>query len=173
MESDILALVGFMGAGKTCIGRLVADLLGWSFTDTDSEIVRSQGRSIARIFADDGESRFREIEAEIVRRAVAGRRRVVALGGGAVAWGDTLERLLRSSMVVYLRATPDTLRARLASEDDSERPFLVGGEFPEDLLARRVPIYEKADIIIDTDGRTPAEVAEAVRARVRAERGEA
>lgn len=166
--ADALALVGFMGAGKTSVGRRLASLLGWDFIDTDEEIVRHGGRSIAEIFAERGEDAFRDLEASVVRRALAGGRRVVALGGGALTRAETRRHVLRAARVVYLRATSATLRLRLESPRERDvRPLLRGEEFPEAVLRARTAAYEAADLILDTDGRTVEDVAAAIRSWLR------
>jgi len=150
-----LWLVGMMGAGKSAVGRALATRLDRRFLDTDAEVEARAGRSVATIFAEEGEARFRELEREAVE-AAAGHPWVVALGGGAPAQPGLSKRLAASGVVVYLRARPETLLARLGEARD--RPLLAGRDAGarearlRELLERRRRHYEKADAIVDTDG---------------------
>jgi shikimate kinase len=139
--------------------------------DTDAEIERAAGASVARLFERDGERAFRDRErAEI--DAWAGRAVVVALGGGAIAQPGARERLAESGIVVYLRARPETLLERIG--DAGSRPLLSGLSREARrarlaaLLEERRSAYESASLVVDTDGRTPGEVAGEVAARLRA-----
>ncbi len=162
----LIALVGFMGAGKTSVGRRLAKLLGWPFLDADEEIARGEGRSIERIFKENGEEGFRELEAAFVNTLKGKDRLVVALGGGAVTREDTLRRLLSSTFVVYLKTSAEALRSRLEAGEGPDRPLWPRGTFPESLLAARLPLYERAHISVETDGRTPDAVAEEILSRL-------
>jgi len=154
-----------MGAGKSTVGPALARRLHLRFIDTDAEIVRQAGRSIAEIFAQDGEPAFRERERGAVA-AIAGRDAVVALGGGAIGSPAARERLARSGTLVYLRARPQTLLARLG--DCRKRPLLCDVA-PAERLARlralleeRREAYESARITVDTDDLAAGDVAERV-----------
>jgi 3-dehydroquinate synthase len=158
-----------MGAGKSAVGRRLAARLGLPFADTDAEVERAAGRSVAEIFEGQGEPAFRAREREVVDR-LAGRSAVVALGGGAMAQPGMAERLLATGTVVYLRARPETLAARVG--EAAERPLLAGLaaerrlERLRALLAAREPFYRRAHAVIDTDALDPeaaaARVAEAL-----------
>lgn len=152
-----IALVGFMGAGKSAVGETLAELLGWRLLDTDREVERAAGRSIRAIFDAEGESAFRELEAEIVKAAVTGEGVVMSLGGGAFTRQKTRELVLAGCEVVYLRARAETLWARI-SRDSAQRPLADAG-FPEGLFEARRAHYELAHLIVDTDDSTPEEVA--------------
>lgn len=162
-----VVLVGFMGAGKTAVGRALAARLGFELYDTDEMVVAGAGRSIPEIFGEGGEPAFRAREAEAVARACAGNRRVVACGGGALLHIRSYGILKGTGPVVYLRAPLETLRARVGSGEG--RPMLAGdpdAAFAR-LLAERAPVYESAaDHVVDTDGRTPDEVAAEIEALV-------
>jgi shikimate kinase len=152
----VIVLIGFMGAGKTTVGRLVADKLGLPFTDTDEVIEERAGRPIPRIFAEDGEPAFRQLEHAIIAGLLAGPDAVLALGGGAAA-----HPLTRSALgpfpVVYLRVGLAEAMSRVGG--DSGRPMLARTDVPA-LYAERQPFYASlATVTIDTDGRPPAEVA--------------
>ncbi len=151
----MIVLVGFMGAGKTTVGRLLAAKLGLSFTDSDHEIEARAGKPIARVFAEDGEPAFRQLEHEVIADLLAGQARVLALGGGAVGHPGTRELLARAN-VVYLRTSYAAAMARVGG--DAGRPMLARPGVA-DLLARREPGYAAvATLTVDTDGRSPEDI---------------
>ncbi|MFQ5416278.1 MAG: shikimate kinase [Myxococcota bacterium] len=158
-------LVGMMGAGKSKVGRALAERLGLPFADTDADVVARSGRSIADLFSAEGEAAFRALEREAIE-ARAGEQAVVSLGGGAIAQPGTAALLRRTGTLVYLRATPATLLDRLG--DCSGRPLLAGltpeerAEHLVELLRERSPYYEKADVVVDVDGRSAEENTRAV-----------
>ena len=159
----MITLTGFMGSGKTTVGKVLADFLGCPFMDLDDLVVKKAGKSIPDIFAQDGEPAFRELEAQILRKTVAKYAEstaVLALGGGAVLAPASAALLHEKTVCIYLRATLDTLLARLAGET-AGRP--LADDSLADRLAAREPIYEKtAHVIIDTDGLSPDEVADEI-----------
>ncbi len=150
-------LVGMMGVGKSTVGALLARRLGRPFIDTDQEVERVAGLTIAEIFETDGEVHFRALEAEAIRAASADAA-VVALGGGAVAEPGAMERLLAGGEVVYLMAEPAVLVGRIGNP--ASRPLLAGLDRNEQieklerLLAERQPFYEQAGIRVDARGST-------------------
>ena len=160
MPPRSIVLIGFMAAGKTAVGHVLAERLGFEFCDTDQLIVDAAGRPIDEIFAAEGEPRLRELERDAVVRAAAKPGRVVACGGGTILSVRNYGILKGAGPIVYLRASPEELIARLGRGEG--RPLLNGdpaGEVPR-LLAQRAPAYEAAaDVVIDTDGRAPDEVA--------------
>jgi shikimate kinase len=168
-----ILLVGMMGAGKSTVGRLLAERLGWVYLDSDDEVVARAGRGVAEIFAADGEEAFRALETAVLQDALAGTGlSVVSVAGGAVLDPANRELLRRSGTVVWLRARPATLAGRVG--DGATRPLLAGD--PAAALARldevRRPLYaEVADVILDVDDESPASVAEQVLALVPAGRG--
>ena len=108
-----IALIGFMGSGKTTVGRALAERLRWRFVDTDARISESaDGRSVASLFADEGESSFRRREADAVRAVCSGRDQVIATGGGAVMSPENAAALREAALVVCLTARPDVVVAR-------------------------------------------------------------
>ena len=159
----MITLTGFMGSGKTTVGKVLADFLGCPFMDLDDLVVKKAGKSIPDIFAQDGEPAFRELEAQVLRKTVAKYAEstaVLALGGGAVLAPASAALLREKTVCIYLRATLDTLLARLAGET-AGRPLADASL--ADRLASREPIYEKtAHVIIDTDGLSPDEVADEI-----------
>ena len=156
-----IVVIGFMGAGKTSVGRLVARVLGREFVDTDLMVERAARMTIAELFQREGELSFRRREVAAIDRAIAGPGRVVAVGGGAVLSADNRTALKQAGFLVYLRATPETLALRLG--DAADRPLLNTGDRVgriRDLLVARGPIYETAgDVAIDTDRLNVEQVA--------------
>lgn len=166
MTGPRVVLVGPMGAGKTTIGELLAQRWGVQVRDTDADIVAAQGREISDIFVDDGEATFRALERDAVARALAEHDGVLSLGGGAVLDPGTRD-LLAGHTVVFLSVglTDAVKRVGLGTS----RPLLMGnvrGQIKA-LLDERTPVYESvATHTVDTDGRTPDEVAAEVEERV-------
>jgi shikimate kinase len=154
VRDGTLWLVGMMGAGKSSVGALLAERLGRPLVDLDRAIERAAGRTIPELFASEGEAGFRKREREALE-AVAGQRLVVALGGGAAAQPGAVERLLATGTLVYLRARPETLAARVGA--DEARPLLAGldaaGRLAQlrALLAERERFYLRAPLVVDTD----------------------
>jgi shikimate kinase / 3-dehydroquinate synthase len=155
-----ISLVGLSGAGKSAIGRLLAERLGRELCDTDQLIERAAGRSAAEILDHDGESRFRELEREALLRACASVGSVIATGGGAL--NDPLNRwaLHRHGTLAWLQAPVEVLARRLQT-DDAPRPLLRGDVSVRltSLLAERAPFYGAADLLVDAT-RGPAEIAD-------------
>lgn len=166
-----MVLIGLSGSGKTTVARLTARRLGWRFRDTDQEIRRQTGRSVQQIFSESGETAFRAVERDVVRRACSGRGSVIATGGGAVLDADNFAAMLTDNVVVFLDAPAETLAARLASSIRKEpRPLLQS-----DLVGRLMQLgherqarYRRAHHIVETDGRTPEQVADLIVELIRA-----
>jgi shikimate kinase len=160
-----LVLIGYRGTGKSTVARQLALALGWNWIDADVEVELRAGKSIAAIFADDGEVRFRDLESEVLAELVHTDREVIAAGGGAVLRDANRELLARCRYVIWLRASPATILTRIAacSTTAARRPNLTtsGGEAEVvRLLAERTPLYrECADLDIDTEDKSPAEIA--------------
>jgi shikimate kinase len=157
-------IIGFMGAGKSTVGGIVAARLGRPFVDLDGEIERREGRTVAELFAAEGESGFRKAEraalAEVARQPGI----VVACGGGVATDEDSYAILRESGTVVYLQVSPEEAVARVGSEVHG-RPLLRGGslESAASLLGSRERVYDAvADITVDTCGREPAAIADEV-----------
>jgi shikimate kinase len=151
-----------MGAGKSTVGRMLAARWGVEFRDTDDDVERVDGRAISDIFVESGEEHFRALEREAVARALAEHAGVLAVGGGAVMTPET-RSLLAGHRVVFLRVGLSDAAARVGL--GASRPLLLGNVRGtlKALLDERTPVYEAvADRWVDTDGRTPAEVADAV-----------
>ncbi|GAA4153095.1 shikimate kinase [Actinomadura keratinilytica] len=155
-------LIGPPGSGKSTVGAALAERLGVALRDTDADIEAAAGRPISEIFIDDGEERFREMERAAVRTALAEHDGVLALGGGAVLAAETQE-LLAGHTVVYLKVglSEAVKRVGLATA----RPLLVLNPRSQlrRLLNERLPIYERLGTLhVDTEGRTPEEIAEQI-----------
>jgi shikimate kinase len=157
-------LIGFMGAGKSTVGRLVAEQLTLPFVDVDALVELADGRSTSEIFSEDGEVAFRELETAAVQSLDSMPPSVVACGGGVVLSDVNRAALKRLGRVAYLRVTAAETLARLGC--DSTRPLLsgVGGALAVGpLLEAREALYSAvADAVVDTVGRTPREVADQV-----------
>lgn len=164
-----LFLVGYRGTGKTTVARLLAERLGWEWADADAVLEARRGRSIRQIFAEEGEAAFRDKEAVVLQELCGRRACVVATGGGVVLRAENRARLRAAGLVVWLTTDAPTIWARLrqdATTAERRPPLTVGGLGEvEELLRARLSLYEEvADLAVATVGRSPAEVAEAIRA---------
>jgi len=158
-----LALVGFMGTGKSAVGRLAAEHLQFTFLDTDELIENEVGKSISEIFAQQGETAFRQYERDVVSALSARRGVVIAAGGGLVAEPSNLASLKSHALVICLWASPETIWARVRSQ--THRPLLQTPDPPgkiRELLEQRAPAYREADVQVFTEFRSPKEVAQHV-----------
>ncbi|MEU6210558.1 shikimate kinase [Streptomyces sp. NPDC090085] len=158
----LVVLVGPMGSGKSTVGALLAERLGVPYRDTDADIVASQGRTVSDIFVDEGEPYFRELERQAVAAAVAEHGGVLALGGGAVLDEGT-RGLLAGLPVAYLSMDVEEAVRRVGL--GAARPLLAVNPRRQwrELMEARRPLYtEVARVVVPTDDRTPAEVAQAV-----------
>jgi shikimate kinase len=165
-------LIGYRGTGKSTVARELAGRLGFGAVDADDIIEGQAGKTIARIFAEDGESAFRDFESKAVQALSRERRMVVGLGGGAVLRDENRQAICGAGPVVWLTASVDTILARLAADPTTaeRRPNLTpagGREEIEELLAKRTPLYrECATLIVDTEGKSAAEVADEIAAKL-------
>jgi shikimate kinase len=163
-----IVLTGFMGTGKTAVGRELSRLLNMELIDVDTEIEKSHRITINEIFKKFGEPRFREIETEMVQKLSEQRNVIISTGGGAVLKQENMDALRKQGVIVCLMATPETILKRTIRS--SNRP-LLHVEDPlgriKELLHFRMPFYEKADIMIDTDGKTPLQIAEEIIGKVK------
>ena len=159
----VITLTGFMGSGKTTVGKVLADFLGCPFSDLDDLIEKKAGKSIPEIFTQDGEATFRHLEARLLRQTIekyGENTAILSLGGGAVTTTASATLLHEKTVCIYLRATLETLLQRLEGQ-------MAGRPLADDALAERLteraPLYEKtAHVIVDTDGLSPEEVADEI-----------
>jgi shikimate kinase len=154
----VIVLVGFMGAGKTTIGGLLAARLDLPFADSDRVIEQRAGRPVQQIFAEDGEPAFRALEHQVIAELLDGPEMIIALGGGAAEHPQTQAKLGLGSQVVYLQVGYDQALRRVGS--DPGRPMLARPDLAA-LYERRLPVYARiATLAVRTDGRHPATVAD-------------
>lgn len=162
--ADRLILVGMMGAGKTTVGRMAAERLGWRYLDSDAQVAADTGRTVSELFAERGEDAFRAEEARVLAEALSdGGPAVVSAAGGVVLSESNRNLLTRAGTVVWLRADPQTLAERVG--DGEGRPLL--GDDPAgaliELYEERRPLYESvASVVVDVDGLAPSEVVDRV-----------
>ena len=158
----MIVLVGFMGAGKTTVGTLLASRLGLPFTDSDHAIEQRAGRSVRQIFAEDGEPAFRALEHQVITELLDGPAIVLALGGGAAEHPGTRDKLA-SAQVVYLQVSYQQALQRVGG--GGGRPLLAHPDLAE-VYERRLGVYaDVATLTVPTDGRCPEEVTEDILAR--------
>lgn len=167
MENIILT--GYMGSGKTTVGRSIANLLAYTFADTDGMIEEQQHRSISDIFSTDGEQKFRELETVLLKQLIAEKKEhlVISTGGGMPLRAENRKLLSQLGKVVYLRARPETIYYRI--KGDTTRP-LLHCENPmkriEEMLAERSPLYEEgATLIVNVDELSLSEAASEILAK--------
>lgn len=171
-NSRPIALIGYRGTGKTTIAQELARRMAWDWVDADVEAELRAGKSIAAIFADDGELAFRDLEVEVVADLCQRDRAVLALGGGAVLRDENRRALRGCQAVVWLRAGVATLTERIAGDATTagRRPNLTnhGGRTEiEVLLAQREPFYRGcATLEVDTESKQPAEIADEIVAAI-------
>lgn len=164
-----IVLVGLMGAGKSCIGKRLAETIGWDFVDADSEIEKAAGCSITDIFERHGEAAFRDGERRVIQRLLQEKPSVIATGGGAFMNPETRAAIRANGVSVWLRADLDVLLRRTGRRD--HRPLLKKGDPRETLsrlMAERYPVYAEADVVVESVERpaeeTTHQVVEALRA---------
>lgn len=159
-----ISLIGFMGTGKSSVGKLLASRLGFSFTDLDAEIEIKCNMTIPEIFDQYGEEYFREREKEILKDVVSRKNTVIATGGGAVKDAENLSLLKKSGFVIALTANAEVIYERTMRE--GERPLLDNATETErkqriiDMLEERKKFYEQSDYTIDTGELSPMQVAD-------------
>lgn len=157
-----IVLVGFMGTGKTSVGRILAKRLGWTFVDSDHVIEVKAGQTIPLIFAERGEAAFRELETEALRELMAGEKQVVSTGGGAVLKEENRRLMLEGGLVAALLAEEAVIVERVRG--DRNRPLLQGdvAERVRTLMAARREAYHFAPLQIRTDNLTTDQVADRI-----------
>lgn len=165
-----IILIGFMGSGKSSVGRYMEESEGFALIDTDEYIEKQQNDSINNIFANKGEEYFRNLETECIKEFITLNTdmTVISVGGGLPMRGENQKLLKELGKIVYLRATVDTLVSRLMG--DTTRPLLKGGDLRQkitELFEKREATYEGiADIVIDTDNYSPKEIYNIIKERL-------
>lgn len=156
-----------MGTGKTVVGRLLAERLGYDFFDTDQVVEKETGRKISEIFEKEGEPAFRLLEKKILLRGLGRKNIVIATGGGAVLDPDNLNEMKGKGVLIALTTSPEEIFERLKALED--RPLLKGenrmGKIKK-LLSRRSPYYEQADHIVNCEGKEVREIVETILKRL-------
>jgi len=155
----MIVLVGFMGAGKTTVGRLLAAKLGVPFTDSDHVIEDRAGRPIRQIFADDGEAAFRALEHQVIADLLGGPDIVLAVGGGAVEHALT-RKLLAEAPVAFLRVGYGEALSRVGG--DGGRPMLARPDIVDVYAGRQAAYAAVATVTVDVDGRSPTDIGAAI-----------
>lgn len=158
-----IALIGFMGTGKSTVGRIVAEQLGFRFVDTDELIEERTGRKITDIFEGFGEQAFRDLERQLLGDALGWTRTVISAGGGLAAQPGNIDQLKQHALVVCLWASAETIWERVRTQ--THRPLLQTPD-PQakirELLAEREPFYRQADLLIRSDQRGARQVAQQI-----------
>jgi shikimate kinase len=162
-----IVLIGHRGSGKTAVGRLLADKLGWTFVDTDLLVEQRSARTIRDIYSGRAEEGFRDIESQVVAEIARQVAHVIATGGGAVLRPDNAQALKCSGRLVWLAASPEVLWERIQADATRihNRPNdpSLGLQTLRDVLREREPVYAGwADIVVETTGQSPNEVAEQI-----------
>jgi shikimate kinase len=155
-----IILTGFMGTGKTAVGKELAQLLDMKLIDVDMEIEKAEKTTINEIFRQSGEQRFRDKETDMIKAVSRNKNVIISTGGGAVLKKENMDILRENGVIICLTATPETILQRTGA--NSNRPLLqVENPFKKikELLDFRKPYYEKADILIDTDDKNPLQIA--------------
>jgi len=169
-----IVLIGFMGAGKTTVGAILARRLGWDFVDSDRIVEARAGCTIGEIFSREGEQAFREKEAAAIRDIAKSEHLVIGLGGGAVEAAATREFLssLSDTLIVFLEAPLETLLARCAGHEDGPvRPVLADRDRLSERWSRRLPWYAQAHLTVETGDLSPEEVADWILHKLQTEAG--
>ena len=155
-----IALIGFMGTGKSTVGQLTAQMLHFQFLDTDEMIESLTQRRISEIFATEGETQFRKYENEVVQQLKNAKHSVISTGGGLITIPESFQSLREHALVVCLWCSPEAILKRVGHQ--SHRPLLQVEnplEKIRELLHQREPFYRQADVLLSSEFRTPREVA--------------
>jgi len=163
-----IILTGFMGTGKTAVGRELSKILDMKLIDVDTEIEKSEKITINEIFKQFGEPRFREIETDMIRKLSESKNAIISTGGGAVLKQENMDILRKNGVIVCLTASSETIFKRTSTNND--RPLLQVEnplERINELLNFRKPFYQKADVMIDTEGKTPLQIADEIIEKVK------
>jgi shikimate kinase len=160
MKNKIYYLTGFMAAGKSTIGPILANTLGWEFYDLDKEVEKKEGMKIIELFNQKGEEYFRKSETEILKELSGRNKVIISLGGGAIASDENFRIIKSSGKIIYLKSSPEIVYRRLRFKRDRPAFIFEGEELPSEeqflkrineLLDARKKYYEQCDFVIDTD----------------------
>ena len=163
MKKKIYYLTGFMASGKSTIGPILANTLGWNFFDLDKEVENQEGMKVVEIFDRNGESYFRKVETALLMNLSEKDEAIISLGGGAIASEENFRIIKSSGKIIYLKSSPEMAYKRLRFKRDRPAFIFEGEEIPSKeqflerinkLLDERKKYYEQADFIIDTDNQT-------------------
>jgi shikimate kinase len=171
MKTKIIFLAGFMASGKSTIGPILANTLGWNFFDLDRVIELKQDKKIVDIFAEKGEAGFRKLEREVLQKIVKEENLIIALGGGTIADQKNINFIKKKGKIIFLEASPDSFYKRLKFKSD--RPMLKGKDenlLSQDELKNRIveilnyrkKYYDQADVSLQTDGMTIGKTVDAI-----------
>jgi shikimate kinase len=154
-----IVLIGFMGTGKSTVGKKLAKSLSWTFIDTDTNIENREKKTIPDIFRDHGEAYFRNVESEVIEQVMKQTNQVVSMGGGAVLLEGNRKSMLDNGLVITLTATPEIIIQRL--QGNSDRPLLQGDikERVFTMMEQRQGAYDFAHVSIDTHNKSSEEIA--------------
>lgn len=165
----VITLIGYRGSGKSSVAAPLAERSGYSWIDADDEIERVAGKSITRIFAEEGEPHFRQIERTVMQSLLSRDKLIIAAGGGAILNADTREGIQQAGPVIWLKADVNALEQRLTSDvsTPSRRPALTSSatqrEEIQNLLNQREPLYSAcASITVDTDSKTVIQIVDEI-----------
>jgi shikimate kinase len=159
MKDEIIYLAGFMGAGKSTIGPILANTLGWDYFDLDKAIEEKLGKKIKDIFEENGEPFFRQVETELLKELSKSKKVIISLGGGTIVSQNNLKVLKTTGRIIYLKASVDSIYRRVAFKRDRPNLLIEGEEFSEQKLRQKITnlflirekFYNQADITINTD----------------------
>jgi shikimate kinase len=169
MDKKRVFLVGFMGAGKSTVGSLLAGALGWEFIDLDQAIEKQQGKAIREIFEAEGEAEFRRIETAMLNALASKSQIVVALGGGAFAQASNRASIARLGTSVFLDCRLEVILTRCT--DDGTRPLFRSSQLRE-LFAVRQPLYSESDLCIDVSEMAPYQIVHSILEQLGSNRNE-
>jgi shikimate kinase len=163
MKKRIYYLTGFMAAGKSTIGPILANTLGWIFFDLDKEVEKQEEMKVVEIFEAKGENYFRKTESALLKKLSENNEAIISLGGGAISTDENFKVIKSSGKIIYLKSSPEMAYKRLRFKRDRPAFIFEGEEIPSKeqflerinkLLDDRKKYYEKADFVIDTDNQT-------------------
>ncbi len=176
MKANIIYLTGFMGTGKSTLGPIIANTLGWEFYDLDKLIEKKHQKTVVEIFREKGEDFFRKVETELLTELSTKTKVIISLGGGTIASGNNLEIMKKTGKIIYLKSLPEKIFQRLKYKTDRPAFQTFDGEPMEDnemlakineLMSQREKFYEQADYIFCVDnvnvGKTVDELVKVIK----------